>query len=242
MEIEPGIRLKYQMNAIWNIFVSKETVTVEKISEGIKYVEKVPFSTLKRIMNLQMCSEMKKKFSENEKNKKIYSSLISFLKMILYRKAGVESGYQLNSFYDEMKDRGLKEMIENKVKEIVFSEEKKKSEMSECDRDMILGYSFMMKNREIEKELLLKLGNCLILIVQEGLSKGKNKEEREGMIGLKCICEYPGFFLFTFSLFLFNFSIGFLFLLFLFHHFHSQSVGSERIISCVRSERDKFSI
>jgi hypothetical protein len=90
MEIEPGIRLKYQMNAIWNIFVSKETLTVEKISEGIKYVEKVPSSTVKRIMSEEMLSEMKKLISENEKNEEIYSSLISLMKMIFYRGVGVE--------------------------------------------------------------------------------------------------------------------------------------------------------
>jgi hypothetical protein len=36
---------------------------------------------------------------------------------------------------------------------------------------------------------------------------GNGKDEREGMIGLRCICEYYGFFLSSFSLFLFHFSI-----------------------------------
>jgi hypothetical protein len=110
-----------------------------------------------------------------------------------------------------MSDNELFLMIENKVKEIVFSEEKKNSEMNECERDMILGYSFMMKYREIEKGWLLKLGKCLILIVKEGISKEKKKEEREGLIGLRCVCGHYGFFLSSFSLFLFHFSILFLF-------------------------------
>jgi hypothetical protein len=207
MEIESGIRLKCRMSAIGNIFVPKEKLTVEKIKEGIGYVEKVPISTLERIMKKEMFSEMEKKISENEKNKEIYSSLISLLKMILYRGAGVESGYELNSFYDEMKESGLKEMIENKVKEIVFDERKKNSEMNECERDMILGYSFLMKRKGIEKELLLKLWPCLILIVQEGISKEKKKEEREGLIGLKCLYKWICFFLSSFSLFLFHSSI-----------------------------------
>jgi hypothetical protein len=63
MEIKSGIRLKCRMNVIGNIFVSKEKITVEKISEGIKYVEKVPFPTLKRRMKNEMFSEMKKKIS-----------------------------------------------------------------------------------------------------------------------------------------------------------------------------------
>jgi hypothetical protein len=54
---------------------------------------------------------------------------------------------------------------------------------------MILGYSFMMKLNEIEKELLLKLWKCLILIVEEVISQEKKKEEREGLIGLRCVCE-----------------------------------------------------
>jgi hypothetical protein len=139
MEIESGIRLKYRMNVIGNIFGSKEKLTVEKISEGIEYVEKVPFSTLKRIMSEEMFSKMKKKISENEKNEEIYSSLISFLTIILSRGAGVKSGSIWNPFFDEMRESELKEMIENKVKEIVFDEMKKNSEMSECERDMILG-------------------------------------------------------------------------------------------------------
>jgi hypothetical protein len=61
--------------------------------------------------------------------------------------------------------------------------------MNEYERDLILGYSFVMKSQWIEKELLLKLWECLILIEKEGLSKEKKKEEREGMIGLRCICE-----------------------------------------------------
>jgi hypothetical protein len=161
MEVESGIRLKYRMRVIGNIFVSKEKLTVEKMKEGIKYIEKVPFSTCKRIMGQRMFSEIKKKISENEKNEEIYSSLISFLKMMLYRGVGVESGNGMNSFYYGMRDSGLDEMIENKVKEIVFSEGKKKSEMNECERDMILGYSFVMKRMNIEKELLLKLWKCL---------------------------------------------------------------------------------
>jgi hypothetical protein len=35
MEIESGMRLKYRLNAIGNIFISKEKITVEKISKGI---------------------------------------------------------------------------------------------------------------------------------------------------------------------------------------------------------------
>jgi hypothetical protein len=213
MEIESGIRLKCRINAVGNIFGSKEKITVEKISEGIEYVEKVPFSTLKRIMRKELFSEIKKKISENEKNEEIYSSLVSFLKMILYRGAGVEPGRSANTFSDEMKNSGLVSMIEDKVKEIVFSVEKKNSEMSECERDMILGYSFVMKWRAIEKELLLKLWKCLISIVREGISKEKKKEEREGLIVLRCICESDCFFLSSFFLFLFLFSILFLFLL-----------------------------
>jgi hypothetical protein len=158
--------------------------------------------------------------------------------MILDCGVGMESGNEKNSFYPGMKESGLKEMIENKVKEIVFSEEKKNLEMNECERDMILGYSFGMKNLEIEKELLLTLVECLIVIVQEGISKENNKEEREGLIGLRCVCEWIGFFLSSFSLIIFHFSIFFLFF-FLFHHFHRQSEGSEKNISCIRSERDK---
>jgi hypothetical protein len=157
MEIKSGIRLKYRMNVIWNIFVLKEILTIEKISEGIKYVDKAPFSTLKRIKNQKMFSEMKKKISENEKNEEIYSSLISFLKMILSRGVGVESGCNWNYFSNEMRWSGLREMIENKVKEIVFVEGKKKSEMNECERGLILVYSFVIKYQWIEKELLLKL-------------------------------------------------------------------------------------
>jgi hypothetical protein len=285
------------MNVIENIFVSKEKSTVEKITEGIEYVEKVSFSTLEGIMRKEMFVEIKKKISENEKNEEIYSSLVSFLKMILYRRvgvesgdgansfyhemrwigltemienkvkeivfdekkknsemrecerdmilgysllmkdlenekneeiysslisflkmilfrgAGVESGYGGNSFFDEMRGSGLKEMIENKVKEIVFDEKKKNSEMSECERDTIFGYSFLMKGYEIEKELLEKLWKCLILIVKEGISKGKKKKEREGLIGLRCVCENSGSFLSSFSLFLFLSSISFCFLL-----------------------------
>jgi hypothetical protein len=37
----------------------------------------------------------------------------------------------------------------------------------------------MMKKNWIEKELLLKLWKCFILIVKEGISKEKKKEERE---------------------------------------------------------------
>jgi hypothetical protein len=207
MEIESGIHMKCRINVIWNIFVSKEKITVDKISEGIKSVVKVPFSTLKRIMRKEIFSEIKKKISENEKNEEIGFSLLSFLKMILYRGIGVESGHPWNYFYCEMSESGLKEMIENKVKEIVFSEEKKNSEMSECERDMILGYSFLMRWDKIEKELLLKLWKCLTLIVKEGISKGKKKEEREGLIGLRCICESGSFFLSYFSLFLFHFFI-----------------------------------
>jgi hypothetical protein len=152
-------------------------------------------------MNQEMFSEIKKKISENEKNEEIYSSLISFLKIILYRGAGVEAGYLVNSFYYEMNESGLLGMIENKVREIVFSEGKKNSEMSECERDMILGYSFMMKWIGIEKELLLKLWKCLIFIVHEGISKEKKREEREGLIGLRCICEDSSFFFFFFFLY-----------------------------------------
>jgi hypothetical protein len=61
MEVESGIRLKYRINSIWNIFDSKEKLTVEKILEGIEYDEKVPFSTLKRRMRKKMFSEIKKK-------------------------------------------------------------------------------------------------------------------------------------------------------------------------------------
>jgi hypothetical protein len=239
MEIESGIRLKCRMKVIGNMFVSTEKITVEKISEGTKYVEKVPFSTLKRIMSYEMFSEIKKKISENEKNEEIYSSLISFLKMILYRGAGAESGCPWNSFYDGVEKSELKEMMENKVKEIVFSEGKKNSEMNECERDMILGYSFGMKNLEIEKELLLKLWKCLILIVKEGITKEKKKEVREGLIGLRCVCEDSCFFLSSFFIFLFHSFIFSSFSFFLFHHFHRQSEGSERNISCIRSERDK---
>jgi hypothetical protein len=57
--------------------------------------------------------------------------------MILFRGAGVESEHVDNSFYHEMRDRGLFSMIEKKVKEIVFSEEKKNSEMNECERDTV---------------------------------------------------------------------------------------------------------
>jgi hypothetical protein len=203
------------------------------------HIEKVPVSTLERIMRKEMFSEMKKKFSGNEKNKRIYSSLISFLKVILYRGAGAETGNYWNCFYDEMSGSGLLSTIENKVKEIVFSEGKKNSEMNECERDMILGYSFLMKDDEIEKELMLKLWKYLILIVKEGISKEKNKEEREGLIGLRCICVFYCFFLSSFSIFLFHFSICFLFFFFLFHHFHRELGSSERIISCVRGERDK---
>jgi hypothetical protein len=46
MEVESGIRLKCRMNAIGKIFVLKEKIKVAKISEGIKYVEKFPLSTL----------------------------------------------------------------------------------------------------------------------------------------------------------------------------------------------------
>jgi hypothetical protein len=102
------------------------------------------------------------------------------------------------------------------VKEIVFSEEKKSSEMNECERDVILGYSFMMKRREGEKESLLKLWKCLVLIVKEGISKEKKKEERERLIGWKCVFEMSWFFLSSFSLFLFHSSIFFLFLFFCF--------------------------
>jgi hypothetical protein len=193
----------------------KEKLTVEKISEGIKYVEKVLFSTLKRIMSWEMFVKMKKMISENEKNEKIYSSLICFLKMISFRGAGVKSEFLWNSFYSEMRDCGLKEMIENKVKEIVFSEEKKNSEMSECERDLILEYSFLMKNQWIEKELLSKLWKCLILIVKEGISKEKKKEEREGSIGLRYVCEDPGFFLSSFSLFFSFLHLLSIFLLFI---------------------------
>jgi hypothetical protein len=239
MEIESGMRLKYRINEIGNIFDSKEKITVEKISEGIKYVEKVSFSTLGRITSEEMFSEIKNKISENEKNEEIYSSLIFFLKMILYRGVGVESGSGSNSFYYGMRKSGLIEMIEKKLKEIVIVEEKKNSEMSECERDMILGYLFWMKRKWIEKELLLKLWNYLILIVKEGISKEKKKEEREGLIGLRCICENDGFFLCSFSLFLFHPSISFLLFFFLFHHFHRQSESSERNLSCIRSDRDK---
>jgi hypothetical protein len=239
MEIESGIRLKYRMNAIGNIFGSKEKITVEKISEGIKYVEKVPFSTLKRIMRNEVVSEMKKKISENEKNEEIYSSLISFLKMMLSRGVGVESGNVWNSCFPGMRESGLKEMIENKVKEIVFDEEKKDSEMNECERDMIVGYSFLMKDWSVEKKLLEKLCKCLILIVGKGISKEKKKEEREGLIGLRCICKRFCFFLCSFFLFLFHSSILFLFFFFLFHHFHRESGCSERNISSIRRERDK---
>jgi hypothetical protein len=95
------------------------------------------------------------------------------------------------------------------VKEIVFSEKKKNSEMNECERDIILGYSFLMKYHEIEKGLLLKLWKCLILIVQEGISKEKKKEEREGLIGLRCVCDLYCFFLSSFFLFLSHSSICF---------------------------------
>jgi hypothetical protein len=101
----------------------------------------------------------------------------------------VESGRSANTFYDEMISSGLPEMIEDKVKEIVFSEEKKNSEINECERDIILGYSFLMKQKEGEKELLAKVGKCLPLIVREGILKAK-KEERDGLIGLRCICEH----------------------------------------------------
>jgi hypothetical protein len=63
MEVKSGIRLKCRMNVIGHILVSKEKLTVEKIKEGIKYVEKVPFSTLKRITKKEMFSEIKKKIS-----------------------------------------------------------------------------------------------------------------------------------------------------------------------------------
>jgi hypothetical protein len=189
MKVEAGIRLKYRMNVIWNIFDSKEKLTVKKISEGIEYVEKVPFSTLRRILRKEMFSEMKMMISENEKNEEIYSSLISFLKMMLYREVGVESGYGDNSFYYEMKESGLVSMIEDIVNESVFSEGMMNSEMNEWERDIIFGYSFLMKHWQIENGLLLKLWKCLILIVKEGISKEKKKEVREGLIGLKCICE-----------------------------------------------------
>jgi hypothetical protein len=99
-----------------------------------------------------------------------------------------------------MKDSGMMGMMKNKVREIVFSEREKNSEMNECERDMIVGCSFMMKCWSIEKELLLKLWKCLIVIVKEGISNEKKKEVREGLIGLKCICGDDGFFLFSFSL------------------------------------------
>jgi hypothetical protein len=79
--------------------------------------------------------------------------------------------------------------------------------MSECERDTILGYSFVMKGRGFEKKLMLKLYQYLILIAQEGISKEKKKEERKRMIGLRCIWEDKSFFLFPFSTFLFHFSI-----------------------------------
>jgi hypothetical protein len=59
--------------------------------------------------------------------------------------------------------------------------------MNECERDMIFGYSFVMKGKGIEKKLLLELWKCLILIVREGVLKEKKKEEREGLIGLRWI-------------------------------------------------------
>jgi hypothetical protein len=43
-------------------------------------------------------------------------------------------------FMMKWKKSGLKEIIENKVKEIVFDEKKKNSEMNEWERDMIFGY------------------------------------------------------------------------------------------------------
>jgi hypothetical protein len=132
--------------------------------------------------------------------------------------------------------------IENKVKEIDFSEEKKNSEMNECERDMILVYSFLMKDQETEEELLLKLWKCLILIVKEGITKENKKEEREGLIGLKCNCESECFFLSSFSLVLFHFFILFLCFFPLFHHFHRESGSSERHISCIRNEKNKFGI
>jgi hypothetical protein len=39
MEVESGMKLKCRMNAIGNIFVSNDKLTVEKIKEGIKYSE-----------------------------------------------------------------------------------------------------------------------------------------------------------------------------------------------------------
>jgi hypothetical protein len=168
----------------------------------MEYVEKVALSPLKREMRKEAFSEMKKKISENETNEEIYSSLISLLKMILCCGVGVEPGNGFNSFYDLMRESGMPEMIGKKAKEIVFCEEKKKkSEMSECERDMILGYSFWMKQREIRKEELLKLWKCLMLIVKEGISKERKKEEREGLIGLRTLCENDGFYFFLLSLF-----------------------------------------
>jgi hypothetical protein len=242
MDIKSGIRLKCRMNVIWKIFVSKEKLTVEKISEGLKYVEKVLFSTVERIMSQGMFPEIKKKISENEKNEEIYSSLISLLKMILYRAAGMESGYGGNFFSYEMKESDLFEMIENKVKEIVVDERKKNSEMNECERDMILEYSFLMKNDEIEKELLKKLWKCLILIVQDGISKEKKKEEIEGLIGLRCICEWWSFFLSSFSLFLFHFSIDFYFSSFYFIIFIGNQgvLRNTSVVSEVKERREEY--
>jgi hypothetical protein len=76
-----------------------------------------------------------------------------------------------------------------------------------------------MKNIKIKKELLLKLCECLILIVKEGIQKEKKKEERERLIGLTCICEDSGFFLSSFSIFLFHFSFFFYFSSFYFIFF-----------------------
>jgi hypothetical protein len=83
--------------------------------------------------------------------------------MILSRGVGVESGDAFNTFYPETRESGLFPMIENKVKEIVSKERRRIRKKSECERDMIFGYSFAMKDKEIEKKKYWQsCGNVLL--------------------------------------------------------------------------------
>jgi hypothetical protein len=150
----------------------------------------------------------------------------------------VKSGYGMNVFYNDIGEIGFKEIIENKVKEIVLKEGKKNSEMNKCERDIILGYSFLMKQKEDEKELLSKVGNSLRFIVREGIFKGK-KEEREGLIGLRCICEHHCFFLFFLFFFFFFFLSFFSFYFFIF--IGNQEVLRETsVVSEIKEMRKKY--